>query len=453
MSSPDPGRYEPVRSSLRHPEWTRDAAIYQLNQRQATPEGTLRAAQAHLPRIRDLGFDIVWLMPIHPIGERARKGSLGSPYAVRDYFAVNPDLGDEADLAAFVSTAHDLGLRVILDWVANHTAWDNPLVEEHPEWYARDWKGDFRPTPWWDWDDIIDLDYDRVPLREYMSRAMCHWVREADVDGFRCDVAGFVPLDFWEQVRRDLEDIKPVFLLAEWETRDLHHAAFDASYAWSWNSAMHEIASGRADLEPLRVYYAWNTRSWPRDAMRMTFVSNHDKNAWEGTEFEQFGDALPAAVVLSVVGEGIPMLYSGQEAGHDRRLSFFDKDEIAWADHEQGDLYRRLLALKKAHPALWNGAWGARMERVTHDHESTVLAFVRSTSTVDGQDRVFAAFNLSPEAHVVTLAEGPYAGRYARAVDGEGVVELEAGHELRLEPWAHVVLTGTAPGPEPARPC
>jgi glycosidase len=250
-----------------------------------------------------------------------------------------------------------------------------------------------------------------------------------------------VPLDFWEQVRRDLEEIKPVFMLAEWETRDLHHAAFDASYAWSWNSALHEIAHGRADLEPLRVYYAWNTRAWPRDSMRMTFVSNHDKNAWEGTEVEQFGEALDAAVVLSVVGEGIPMLYSGQESGHGRRLAFFEKDEITWGEHAQGELYRRLLALKKQHPALWNGAWGARMERVTHDHESTVLAFVRAQEVAGGTDRVFAAFNFSASDQVVTLADGPYPGRYERAVEGEGVVELSPGHQLRLGPWGYIVLT------------
>jgi glycosidase len=254
-------RHEPRGPRVRHPEWARDAVIYQINQRQMTPEGTFRAAEAHLPRIRDLGADIVWLMPVNPIGEVNRKGRLGSPYAVRDYLAVNSEFGTLDDLRHFVATAHDLGLKVILDWVANHTAWDNVLVEQHPEWYARDWKGDFRPTPWWDWDDIIDLDYDQVPLREFMADAMCHWVREADVDGFRCDVAGFVPLDFWEQAREQLESIKPVFLLAEWDTRDLHDAAFDASYAWSWNSTLHGVAQGRTDLEPLRVYYAWNTRS------------------------------------------------------------------------------------------------------------------------------------------------------------------------------------------------
>jgi glycosidase len=410
--------------------------IYQVNQRQMTPEGTFRAAEAHLGRIRDLGADIVWLMPVNPIGEVNRKGRLGSPYAVQDYLAVNPEFGTLDDLRHFVAAAHDRGLRVILDWVANHTAWDNVLVEQHPEWYLRDWKGDFRPTPWWDWDDIIDLDYDQVPLREYMADAMCHWVREADVDGFRCDVAGFVPRDFWEEVRAELEAIKPVFLLAEWETRDLHDAAFDASYAWSWNEALHGVAQGRTDLEPLRVYYAWNARSWPRDAMRMTFVSNHDKNSWEGTEFEQFGDALEAAIVLSVIGEGIPLIYNGQEAGSDKRLLFFEKDVIEWRDHELGELYRTLFALKKEHQALWNGAWGAPMTRIPNSREDRWLTFVRADP--EG-DRVLAAFNFTPEAASVTLGEGPYAGTWSDAWTGEPFT-LEPGASVSLPPWGYRVL-------------
>lgn len=170
--------------------------IYQLNQRQLTAEGTFTAAEAHLPRIRELGATIVWLMPINPIGEQQRKGELGSPYAVQDYYRVNPEFGDLDDLRHFVTTAHELGLHVILDWVANHTAWDNVLVRDHPEWYSRNWRGDFTPTPWWDWDDVIDLDYSNPELRRYMTEAMAYWVREAGVDGFRCDVAGYVPTDF-----------------------------------------------------------------------------------------------------------------------------------------------------------------------------------------------------------------------------------------------------------------
>jgi glycosidase len=441
------GRHAPQPDvELRHPEWSRDAVIYQVNQRQLTAEGTFRAAERHLPRIRDLGADIVWLMPVNPIGQMNRKGSLGSPYAVRDYLAVNPEYGDLADLRHFVDTAHALGLRVILDWVANHTAWDNHLIEEHPEWYARDWKGDFRPTPWWDWDDIIDLDYNQQALREYMSDAMCFWVRQADVDGFRCDVAGHVPVDFWEQTRRDLEQIKPVFMLAEWEARDLHRRAFDATYAWSWNKALHEIASGRANLESLRVYYAWNAVSWPRDSMRMTFVSNHDMNAWEGTEFEQFGDALPAAIVLSVVGEGIPLIYNGQEAGSDKRLLFFDKDLIDWREHDLGELYQRLFALKKKHRALWNGAWGAPMVPVPNDAEDVVLSFVRSMPAEAAQEKdvVFAAFNFGPNPVTVKLGDGPHDGRYVDALTSEPC-QLHPGTVLSLPGWGWVVLV-SGPG-------
>lgn len=426
---------------LRHPAWSRSAVIYQLNQRHLTSEGTLRAAERHLPRIRDLGADIVCLMPVNPIGEVNRKGSLGSPYAVKDYLAVNPELGDLTDLKHFVDTAHELGLHVILDWVANHTAWDNVLREAHPQWYAHDWKGACRPTPWWDWDDIIDLDYDSVELREYMAEAMRYWVREAGIDGYRCDVAGFVPIDFWERVRQDLEEIKPVFMLAEWETRDMHTRAFDATYAWSWNAALHAIAQGRSDLAPLRVYYAWHSGSWPRDAMRMTFVSNHDLNAWIGTEFEQFGDALEAAIVLSVVGEGIPLIYNGQEAGSDRRLLFFDKDTIDWREHTLGRLYRKLFALKKEHPALWNGAWGAPMVRVENTAESSVFSFVRhrrADSTAPG-DTVFAAFNFSASEQTVTLGEIPYPGTYRDTFTGESV-ELLTGGQLTLPDWGHRVL-------------
>ena len=327
-------RYEPtpyVRIS--HPEWTRNATIYQINTRQFTAEGTFAAAEAHLPRLKDLGADILWIMPIHPIGEVNRKGELGSPYAVRDYLAVNPEFGTLEELRHLVAAAHELGMYVILDWVANHTAWDNHLVTDHPDWYLRDWKGDFCPTPWWDWDDIIDFDYTSPELRQYMTEALKYWVRETDIDGYRCDVAGFVPTDFWENARAELDEIKAVFMLAEWESKDLHAAAFDMTYSWHWNDTVHRICHGTLDSSALEVYYAWNDKHWPAEAMRMMFVSNHDKNAWEGTEFEQFGDGLEAAMVLSVISEGMPLVYNGQEAGYDKRLEFFERDPIQWREH------------------------------------------------------------------------------------------------------------------------
>jgi glycosidase len=417
------------------PEWTRNATLYQVNLRQFTPEGTLRAAQAQLPRVQALGADILWLMPIHPIGEKNRKGTLGSPYAVRDYYAVNPEFGTFDDLKRFVARAHALGMHVILDWVANHTAWDNPLTTQHPEWYERDWKGAFHPTSWWDWSDIIEVDFDQPGLRRYMTDAMKYWVREAGVDGFRCDVASYVPVDFWNNLRRELDAIKPVFMLAEAETRDLHVEAFDASYGWSWHSAVHQVAQGHSGLGPLQGYYAAHENMWPREAMRMTFVTNHDKNAWEGTEFEMFGDALGAAIVLSVVGDGIPLIYNGQEAGNAKRLQFFEKDPIAWREHPNGELYRRLFGLKDATSALWNGKWGALMIPVFNDKPESVLSFVRQ----DDSSKVFAAFNFSPKATEVRFKEALFRGPYTDFFSGERV-QLDESNALSMPAWGYRVF-------------
>ena len=424
--------YQPIPYvKVHHPEWTKNATIYQINTRQFTAEGTFKAAEQQLPRIKALNVDILWLMPINPIGEKNRKGTLGSPYAVRDYFGVNPEFGTLADLKHFVAAAHAQGFHVILDWVANHTAWDNSMVQQHPEWYQHDWKGAFRPTPWFDWTDIINLDYRQPGLRKYMTDAMKYWVTEADIDGYRCDVAGFVPVDFWNNVRRELDAIKPVFMLAEAESRDLHAEAFDMTYAWGWYDAMHQVAAGKADLGALIGYYSGNEGSFPTDCIRMTFVSNHDKNAWEGTQSEQFGKALEAAIVLSVVGDGMPLIHNGQEAGESKRLKFFEKDPIEWKDHPIGELYRKLFALKKINTALWNGRWGATMICVPNNAPSAVLSFVRRND----RDKVFAVFNFSKEARTVKFEEGLFPGAYSDYFSGERS-ELRESTELKLAPWS-----------------
>ncbi|TNE67610.1 MAG: alpha-amlyase [Alphaproteobacteria bacterium] len=419
---------------ITHPDWSKNAILYQLNTRQFTPEGTFRAAEAQLPRLKALGVDIIWLMPIHPIGEMNRKGGLGSPYSVKDYFGVNPEFGTLEDLKHFVDTAHGLGLYVILDWVANHTAWDNPMRTEHPDWYERDYKGDFRPTPWWDWSDIIDLDYSQPGLREYMTRALKYWVAEVGIDGYRCDVAGFVPVDFWNNARAELDAIKPVFMLAEWESRDLHARAFDMTYAWSWWQDMHKIAHGKADLGSLFVYYSWNESAFPAEAFRMVYTSNHDVNAWEGTTDENFGDAFKAVTVLSVVGEGVPMIYNGQEGGLDRRLAFFDRDPIDWKPSAMEGFYKTLFSLKKRNTALWNGQWGARMVHVPNSVPSKVLSFVRANDT----DKVFVAINFSAEKQTVALQETLFAGDYDELFSGEAT-SLRAGDSLDIEPWGYRV--------------
>lgn len=429
--------YQPVPYvKLKHPEWSKNAVIYQINTRQFTPEGTFRAAEKQLPRLKELGVDIVWLMPIHKIGEKNRKGTLGSPYAVQDYYSVNPEFGTLDDLKHFVDAAHQQHLYVILDWVANHTAWDNVLVSQHPEWYARDWKGDFRPTPWMDWSDIIDLDYSHEGLRKYMTDALKYWVKEANIDGYRCDAAGFIPLDFWNNARKELDAIKPVFMLAEWESRDLHAEAFDMTYAWSWYDAVHEITTGKKkDLGGLSGYYSWNEGFYPPDSVRMTFVSNHDKNSWDGTEFEQFGKGLEAAMVLSTVGEGMPLIYNGQEAGNAKRLKFFEKDPIVWKTHPNGDLYKKLIALKKQNTALWNAHWGATMIAVPNSVPNKVFSFVRRNDT----NKVFAVINFSAQPQTVTFKESLYQGKYTDYFAGQPI-ELDPSTKLTLKPWGYQVF-------------
>ena len=218
---------------ITHPEWSKNATIYEVNVRQYTPEGTFKAFEKHLPRLKNMGIDIIWLMPIHPIGEKYRKGKLGSYYAVKDFKGVNPEFGNMQDFKHLVDEIHKLGMYVIIDWVGNHSAWDNSLAKEHPDWYTKNRDGNFQPTPWYDWDDVIDFDYNHPEFRKYMTGALKFWVKEANVDGYRADVAGFIPVDFWENARKELDEIKPVFMLAEWESRDLYKKSFDMTYSWT----------------------------------------------------------------------------------------------------------------------------------------------------------------------------------------------------------------------------
>lgn len=418
-----------------HPDWSRDAVIYQINTRQFTPEGTFAAAQEQLPRLKALGVDILWLMPIHPIGEVNRKGSLGSPYAVKDYLGVNPEFGTLDDFRAFVDAAHAQGFKVIIDWVANHSAWDNPLTTEHPDWYEQDWKGDFHPTPWTDWDDIVDFNFNSPGMRQYMTEAMLYWVRDVGIDGFRCDVAGFVPLDFWEEVRRQLDEVKPVFLLGEWEQRDLHAHAFDATYGWAWKEAAHDIAKGKSDANRMTGYMQSHISSWPEDGMRMLYTENHDQNAWEGTPSEFYGDGLEVFMTLQFVMDGIPLIHNGQEAGNERRLAFFEKDPITWQDHPQADWIRRLTDIKTRNPALWNGNWGGRLIPVETSEPGRIVSFAR---TKDGNE-VLGLFNLSPEETRFTLTDGPIAGDWQDAFTEERYT-LALGDSIVLPAWGSFVM-------------
>lgn len=421
---------------LRHPAWTKNAVLYQINTRQFTSEGTFAAAQQQLPRLKALGVDILWLMPIHPIGEKNRKGPLGSPYSIKDYFGVNPEFGTMEDFKRFVDAAHAQGMYVILDWVANHSAWDNPIVAKHPDWYDRDWKGDCRPTPWFDWSDIIDFDYAKPAMRRYMTEAMKFWVREAGVDGYRADVAGAVPIQFWENARAELDQIKPVFMLAEWEYPELHRRAFDATYAWKLTEAMHAVAQGKGDTGALFGYFSWHESAWPREAYKMAYTSNHDTNSWEGTDQEVYGPALPAMIALTFAADTMPLIYNGQEAGNSKRLKFFERDPIVWREHPNGALFKRLIAFKKANPALSNGQFGAPMIKVENTVPTKVFSFVRQ----QGGNKVLAMFNFSGEAQIVGFTDKLPVGRYVDFMGGKRV-SVQQGTKLTMAPWSYRLLS------------
>ena len=437
----DEGEIQPIRavttSSVVHPDWSRDAVIYQINTRQYSEAGTFKAVEADLDRIRALGVDILWLMPIHPIGEARRKGELGSPYAVRDFRKVNPELGTEADFRSLVDAVHARDMKIIIDWVPNHSAWDNWMITEHPEWYTRDANGEMQHPPETDWYDVADLNYDDPALREYMRESLAYWVEVFDIDGYRCDVAGMVPTDFWNSVRPRLDAIKPVFMLAEWQQPDLHEKAFDASYAWRWKEIMQDIAKGEADATDMAGYYADYQSNWPANAMRMAYTDNHDQNTWDGLTQEIYGDAYEAAVVLSFVGEGIPLIYNGQACDNRNRLEFFERDPIAWnCDAPVGDLFRDLVEFKTDNPALHNAGWGGRLVEIDDENEAEIFSFVRER---DG-NTVLAVFNMSGEAQIASLLDGMVAGDYTDFGSGRSV-SIEAGERIDLGPWEWRVMS------------
>ena len=398
-------RPTPRTATLDHrpPEWTRDAVVYEVNVRQFTPEGTFQALTGHLRRLDDLGVDILWLMPVQPIGRDRRKGSLGSYYSIADYTAINPEHGSVGDFRAFVDSTHALGMKVILDWVANHSAFDHPWTREHRDWYvsradgtisnARDNEG--RET---DWTDVAELNYDSPELRQAMIDEMRWWVDSMGIDGFRADVALGVPADFWADAARQLTAVRPdLFLLAEAES-PASHEVFHATYGWEFHHLLNEISQGKKGTGELDAYFARQEASYPPDAMRMYFTSNHDENSWQGTEFERMGqNHVPAFVLSATVKQSLPLLYSGQEVSNAKRLRFFEKDTIDWSGQSRRDFYRSLFDLKEREAALWNGAWGGDQKRLETGAGDRVYAFTRTR----GESTVLVAVNFGDSAAVV----------------------------------------------------
>lgn len=408
-----------------HPEWTYNTVVYEMNVRQLTPESSFREAEAYLPALKELGIDIVWVMPIYPIGVKERKGTLGSYYAISNYCAVNPEFGTMEDFDSFLATAHRLGLKVVLDWVANHTSPDALWITEKPaDWYVRDENGE--TIIQYDWTDIAKLNYDQPDMRQAMLDAMKFWVNKG-VDGFRCDMACEVPIDFWRAAFAELRKINPdLYLLAEGERTDLHEKAFDASYAWNLHHLLNDIAQGKKGAADLKAYIEDDAATYPHEAFRLMFTSNHDENSWAGTEFARMGDAARAMAVLTfVLPNGQPLIYTGQEFGYDHSFEFFEKDPMPSLEpNDYTDFYKRLCTLHHDHSALASGEKGGEAVFVEGLPEC-VFAFTRSTN----DDMLFCAFNLSDSTVSFTVPEAAAAC----------CPEWNTGDEVTLSAWEYTI--------------
>lgn len=408
------------------PNWVNDSVIYEVNIRQYTEEGTFDAFRTHLPRLKELGVDVLWFMPIYPISELNKKGSLGSYYSIADYQGVNPDFGTHADLHELIDEAHELGFKVLFDWVANHTGWDHSWITDHPDWYTKDDEGNIVWPQGTDWTDVADLNYSNMDMRSEMIDSMKYWIEEFDIDGFRCDVAGAVPAGFWNDARAELEQIKPLFMLAEdGDNSQLLAEAFSANYGWKLQDQMRALAVGDKRVFFFKSFQNLQRIRYPNENFPMTFITNHDENSWNGTEYERYGSFVKSFSALYFTYPGVPLIYSGQEIGLNRRLAFFDKDEIEWTTSPMTAFYRKLIAFKKANPAL-NNLNVASLKLVDTNNDK-VLVFKRKK----GSNLVVTVVNLSKKAQDLTIGlQEP--GFFDRYTDG-GRVKLKSKFKLSIK--------------------
>ena len=390
----------PVKKNDEQDVWHKNATIYEVNVRQYTTEGTFQAFLPHIERIHDMGIDILWFMPIHPIGEKNRKGDLGSYYSVKDYKGINPEFGNEEDFKAIIEKAHSLDMKVLMDWVANHTAFDHDWTTQHKEWYTLDSLGYLQPPLGTDWWDVADLNYNNVEMRLAMIDAMKYWLERFDIDGFRCDAASWIPIDFWSQTIDSLNKLKPVFMLAEAEDPTLHEAGFDMTYAWEYMHVINGIANRSMYFEDLDKLMIKENSTYAKKAYRLYFTTNHDENSWNGSVFERYGATHLLHTVLTFTIDGMPLLYSGQEAGLNKRLKFFEKDEIAWGNYIYVDFFSALLKLHKMHPALWNGEYGGTFEKMDYEDDD-LYCYQR----VKEDNKVFVFLNFSDKVKHLDLKE------------------------------------------------
>ncbi len=415
-----------------HPKWSYSANIYEVNLRQYTLEGTFNAFAKHLPRLKDMGIKILWFMPVTPISNKDHLGVLGSYYAVQNYTETNPEFGTLDDFKNLVKEAHELGFKVIIDWVADHSGNDHPWIVKHPEFYCYDENNQLHHPQ--GWMDVSQLNYDNAQLRETMIDDMKFWIKECDIDGYRCDMAHLVPLDFWIQAKKKLSKYKDnLFWLAECE-KPAYHEVFDATYTWKWMHASEEFYHGRMNLQALLTVLYKSVTEFPPDGFRAYFTSNHDENSWNGTEFEKYGDAALLMAVFSCTWNGIPLIYSGQEMPNKKRLKFFEKDPIEWnGKFELHDFYKTLLLLRYSNKCLRAGDLNVLTKIVSHPDDHQVFSYERK----NGDDQVLVILNFSA-AQINFQVKGVH-GVFKNIFGGRDI-NFDAEDHVFLHAWGFLVF-------------
>ncbi len=395
LYSQTPTQY--AKENARHSEkWVTNGIIYEVFPRVFSKEGNFAGVEKKIPEIKKLGATILWLMPIQPVGIEKRKGTLGSPYSIKDYYGINPEYGTLDDFKKLVSVAHDNGLKIIIDLVANHTSWDSKLFTEHPEWFTKDSAGKFIP-PVADWSDVVDLDYSQPGLRRYMIEMLKYWVRDIGIDGYRCDVAEMVPTDFWNEARAALDSLKPIVMLAEGQYPEQHLKAFDLTYSWNFYHDMGDVIKGSKTAAEMDSILYRESLAYPKGSLRMRFSSNHDENAWDNPDVVKFGeDGAKLAAVLTNTFPGVPLLYNGQEIGNDKKLGLFEKFEIDWTKGKAWrEFYTKLFSIRKNNSSLATDDY----QCVKNNRPDQVYAFIRT----NGKNTILAAFNFSSSERTVHL--------------------------------------------------
>lgn len=420
-----PGPPEPPGNTDVNPISKNHRVIYEVNVRNFSAGGNLAGVQNDLPRLKDLGVDILWLMPIHPIGEQNREGTFGSPYAVKDYKAVNPDYGTLADLKALVKAAHDMNMEIWLDWVANHTAWDHSWAKDHPLYYAE--KDGIRPYSPQGWNDVIQLDFNNSEMREAMIDAMKYWVAEADIDGYRCDAATFVPLDFWQQARSEVDKVKKITWLEEGDAA-AYIPAFDYDYAWSFNTRLNEFGKSKDVTALKQACTGLFSNKVYADKGRMVYLTNHDLNSHESTEFTRYGNNLLPLMVLYFTIYDMPLIYNGQEIGYNKQMSLFNSDVINWTNVNQpvNTLLKKLTRLKRTTPALESGVGRGTLYTYTTDQEN-IYAYVRKK----GNSETVVLLNFADQPVTFKFIGNRPEGSFTNYFEG-GKIEFGTNSSLSL---------------------